>query len=191
MSRRVDRIQDEILILEYRAGDGGALERLISRWHMRTYYYVLTMVRDRTAAWDLSQEVWLGVIAGLGKLRRVENFSAWLYRIAHNKAVSYLRKKHQLDEHEEALSEPVEERVEEGRDPLCTAEDAQLVHECLQELPLGQRECLSLFYLDDLSLEEIARVLKVPRGTVQSRLHYGRIKIREWLLNKGYSHGRD
>ena len=188
MSRRTERIQDEILILEYRAGDLSALQTLISRWQRRIYYYVLTLVQDRTMAWDLSQEVWLAVIAGLGKLRRVQNFSTWVYRIAHNKAVSYLRKKHRLNEQEQGLPELVEERAEPPPDRLCAAEDARLVHECLLELPLAQRESLSLFYLDDLSLDEIARLLEVPRGTVQSRLHYGRIKMGQLLLKKGYSH---
>ncbi len=188
MSRRTERIQDEILILEYRAGDLSALQTLISRWQRRIYYYVFTLVQDRTMAWDLSQEVWLAVIAGLGKLRCVENFSSWIYRIARNKAASHIRKKRRVELSEETYSETAEERAEPPPDRLCAAEDARLVHECLLELPLAQRESLSLFYLDDLSLDEIARLLEVPRGTVQSRLHYGRMKMGQLLLKKGYSH---
>ena len=188
MSRRTERIQDEILILEYRAGDLSALQTLISRWQRRIYYYVLTLVQDRTMAWDLSQEVWLAVIAGLGKLRCVKNFSPWIYRIARNKAASHIRNKRRAELPEETYSETAEEHTEPPPDRMCAAEDARLVHECLLELPLAQREALSLFYLDDLSLDEIARLLEVPRGTVQSRLHYGRIKMGQLLLKKGYSH---
>jgi len=189
MTRRAERIEDEVLILEYRAGDIGSLGKLITRWQRRVYYFVLTVVEDRTAAWDVSQEVWLSAISGLSKLRRVKSFSAWLYRMAHNKAISYLRKKGRLVRQEQGLPEPVGEHAIHGEERLCAKEDARLVHECLEQLPLAQRECLGLFYLDDLSLDEIARVLGVPLGTVQSRLHYGRIKMKELLLRKGYSNG--
>ena len=127
----------------------------------------------------------------MGKLRRVKSFSSWVYRIARNKAVSHLRKKRPAELPKETYSEPAEERAEPPPDRLCAAEDARLVHECLLELPLAQRESLSLFYLDDLSLDEIARLLEVPCGTVQSRLHYGRIRMGQLLLKKGYSHEQD
>ena len=73
------------------------------------------LVQDRTAAWDVSQDIWLGAIGGLARLRRVGDFSAWLYRIAHNKAVSYLRKKHRLNEQEEAHL--LEHLQREGENP--------------------------------------------------------------------------
>jgi len=187
VSPRVERLRDEILILEYRAGDLGALEQLIARWQARIYWYIATTLQDRDAAWDVSQETWLAAIQGLGKRRLVQNFAAWLYGIAHNKAISHLRKKGRLDRHEGTLPEAVEDRPAEADDPVGVAEDAQLVHGCLHRLPLAQREALSLFYLDDLSLAEIARILDVPQGTVQSRLHYGRTKMKDLLLKKGYS----
>lgn len=185
--RNVERLRDQILILEYRSGDLSALEKLISRWQTRIYYYIATMLQDKDAAWDVSQEVWLGAITGLGKREPVRNFSAWLYRIAHNKAISHLRRKGRLKRHEEALPETIEELPAEVDDAIGAADDGRLVRECLQTLPLAQREALSLFYLDDLSLEDIAHILGVPQGTVQSRLHYGRTKMKDLLLKKGYS----
>jgi len=188
VSRRVDRLRDEIEILEYRAGNTSALEKLISRWQAPVYWYLLTMVEDRSAVWDVSQEVWLATVRGLARLKRTENFTAWLYSIAHNKAVSYLRKKRLIADAKDLLLESAPESYSSDPDPSLLAEDASMVHECLHELPLPQRECLSLFYLDDLSLDEIARVLEVPRGTVQSRLHHGRVKMKELLVRKGYDH---
>ena len=188
MAGRVERLRDDVLVLEYRAGDVGALATLIGRWQRRIYCYLLTLLGDPDAVWDVSQDVWLAAIAGLGKSRSIHNFPAWLYGIAHNKAVSHLRRKRRLDNHEEALPEPIEEPSSNEGDSLAAAEDAGLVRECLQRLPLAQREVLGLFYLDDLSLGEIAEILDVPQGTVQSRLHYGRMKMKGLLLRRGYSH---
>ena len=188
MSRRVERLQDEVLVLEYRAGDIGALEQLISHWQPRVYTYVLTMLGDDEAAWDVSQEVWMGAISGLGKRKRIENFAGWIYRVAHNKAISHLRKKKRLKEREEKLPEAVEGEGGEAVELAFAAEDAGLVRACLVKLPVAQREVLTLFYLDALSLDEIGRILSVAKGTVQSRLHYGRKKMKELLLKGGYDH---
>lgn len=190
MPGRAARLRDEILILEYRSGDKGALERLISGWQSRVHWFLLATLQDENAAWDVSQEVWLAAVSSLGKRKPIQNFGAWIYRVAHNKAISYLRKKGLLDEREGALCDLVEQADDADADPVCSAEDAHLVHECLRCIPVAQRSALILFYLDDLSLQEISQVLDVPRGTVQSRLHHGRQKMKQLLLKKGYCHGR-
>ncbi|MBC8872443.1 MAG: RNA polymerase sigma factor [Planctomycetes bacterium] len=190
MSSRAERLRDEILILEYRSGDKRALERLVSRWQPRVYRYILVMLQEENAAWDVSQDVWLAAVTGLAKARPIQNFPAWICRVAHNKAISYLRKKGQLNQREAALPHVDEQPDNPGRDPVCKAEDAGLVHECLRRIPVAQRSALILFYMEDLSLEEISQVLDVPRGTVQSRLHHGRQKMKILLSEKGYCHER-
>ena len=98
MSGRAARLRDETLILEYRSGDKGALERLISGWQPRVYWYILVTLQDENAAWDV-----------------------------YNKAISHLRKKGLLNEREAALPEIVEQPDDADGDPVCNAEDAQLV----------------------------------------------------------------
>ncbi len=188
MSTSAERLKDEIAILEYRAGNVDALGGLISRWQARIHWYLIALLQDQEAAWDVSQEVWLAAISGFRKRVRVQTFAAWLYRVAHNKAISHLRRKKRLDELEESLPEPVGEAGGGSLNPVLAAEEAGAVRECLLELPLGQREVLSLFYMEDLSLEEIAGILDLPKGTVQSRLHYGRMRMKEALMRKGHSH---
>ena len=82
MSSREERLRDEILILEYRSGDKRALERLVSRWQPRVYRYVLAMLQEENAAWDVSQDVWLAAVTGLDKVKPIQNFPAWLCRVA-------------------------------------------------------------------------------------------------------------
>ena len=188
MSSHAERLRDEILILEHRSGDKRALERLVSRWQPRVYRYILAMLQEENAAWDVSQDVWLAAVTGLDKARPIQNFPAWLCRVAHNKAISHLRKKGQLNQREATLPDVDKQPDNAGRDPVCKAEDAGLVHECLRCIPVTQRSTLILFYVEDLSLEEISQVLDVPRGTVQSRLHSGRQKMKILLSEKGYCH---
>lgn len=189
MPSRVEELRDEVDILEYRGGNAAALGRLISRWQARMYVYILAMVENRDEAWDVSQELWLSVTDALGGSGGIRRFTPWLYRVAHNKCVSHLRKRHRPGRGEEAAAEGAAEEGE-GLDAIVVrAEDARLVREALGELSMPLREALHLSYMDGLTLEEVAGVLGVPLGTVQSRLHYGRRKLKEALTRKGYRNG--
>lgn len=190
MAKLVDQLRDEVDILAYRAGDIEALGRLITRWQARIYSYVLAMIGNRDAAWDISQELWLSVVNRLGRGAEIENFTPWLYRVAHNRCVSHLRKTRRLVEGDAACEDAVDERDEGSLTFALRAEDARVVRECLGELTLTLRETMVLFYMDGLSLDDVAEVLGVPRGTVQSRLHYGRLAIKKALVKKGYDDDR-
>jgi len=188
MANDVDRLRDELSILEYRAGNLDALAGLISRWQQRIYAYVLAVVGDRDQAWDVSQEVWTTVIRGLRRETDVRHFARWLYTVAHNECVSHFRRMNRLKAHEDDMPEDADYLDPAGLpdDRVLAAADANLVRECLLQLSLSQREAISLFYQDGLSLDDIARILGIPPGTVQSRLHYGRRKLGELLTRKGY-----
>lgn len=190
MGGRTDQLRDEVDILEYRRGDVEALTRLISRWQPRVYGYILSMIGDRDEAWDISQELWLSVLSALGGGKGIGHFAAWLYPVAHNKCISHLRKKRRLPKAEEAPFEDADGRAKTTEEVTFRAEDARAVRECLGDLSLVLRETMLLFYMDGLSLEDVARVLHVPLGTAQSRLHYGRRKLKDMLRRKGYGNDR-
>jgi len=105
--------------------------------------------------------------------------------VARNKCISYLRKtgrRRELIDNEGGDPEDVAAPL---REPVIDAEDAQGVRDALMALPLPQREAMTLFHLEDMPLKEIAGVLSIPVGTVQSRLHHGRRKLKEMLSRKG------
>jgi RNA polymerase sigma-70 factor (ECF subfamily) len=83
---------------------------------------------------------------------------------------------------EARAASPPDESLESPSDEIAIFDNAEQVHHALHQLPLPQREALTLYFLHDLSLEEIATVLDVPVGTVKSRLHYGKSAIRKNLL---------
>lgn len=186
----VEKLRDQIAVLEYRAGDVDALAGLISRWQARIYSYISAMLRDRNAAWDVSQEVWMAVIRALSGRAEIEDFGAWLYGTARNQCFRHLKRERRLeDSHGEAADAAEVERDDAGT-TVFAWEDAAAVRECLLDLSLPLREAMFLFYMDGLTIEDVAGVLGIPRGTVQSRLHYGRRKLREMLERKGYGNDR-
>ena len=188
MGKDADRLQDEIAILEYRSGDLDALGKLISRWQVRLHAYLLTMLRNEHDTWDVSQETWVAVISGLNRRGEVRRFAGWLYAIARNKCFAHLRKRRELATDDTELE--YEQGGDEAVDIIITSEDARALRECVDKLPLPQREALVLYHVEGLAVSEIAQVQEVPVGTVQTRLFHARRKLKEMLMRKGYGNDK-
>ena len=123
---------------------------------------------DSEAAWDVTQQSWLAIIKGLRKLREPARFKAWAYRITTTKAVDCIRKdrRHRhLDV--AAIPEPASD----------TDRDSDVV-ELLDKLDIKKKVVLSLYYFEQLNVTEISMALKIPKGTVRSRLHKAREALR-------------
>jgi RNA polymerase sigma-70 factor (ECF subfamily) len=138
---------------------------------------------DDDAAQDIAQDIWLRVLRGIGGLRDPAKLRSWLFGIAHRTWIDTLRKKYavviaDIDEVDQR------ELPEPGLSEDLEQELAAMEHE-LTRLPAIEREALTLFYLRELSLQEIAQALEIPVGTVKSRLHRARRLLRRELIGKG------
>ncbi|MBU0533812.1 MAG: RNA polymerase sigma factor [Candidatus Omnitrophica bacterium] len=177
-----EAIYYELLVLRCRRGEKNALEELIRNWERRLFYYVRRLVDNEQDAWDILQEVWLKVIRGIKSLREPRSLPPWLYRIARNTAMSHFRTQHSklvlINENENTSY------IDENNEHF-HFEDAEQVHYGLSRISLPHRDVLTLYFLQDLSLEEIAEVLEVPMGTVKSRLHYAKSALRTVLEKEG------
>jgi RNA polymerase sigma-70 factor, ECF subfamily len=179
---RKEQLQYELLILRCRRHDRSAQEELIRCWEKRLFYYVRRLVDDEEDACDVLQETWLAVLRGVGSVREPASLPAWIYRIARNKAMTRLRRKcaeRDLFAEGEDISEI------EAVDESLELQNAERVHEALVRLSLPHREVLTLFFLDDLSIDEIADVIQAAVGTVKSRLHYAKRALRAVLEEEG------
>jgi RNA polymerase sigma-70 factor (ECF subfamily) len=168
----------ELLVLRCRLGRRDALEELVRTWEKRLFYYIRRLVDDEQEAWQILQETWVEVLRGIKRLREPRKLPAWLYRIARNTAISHLRTKYRREALLERATNPYD--IENSANNLAF-EDAEQVHYGLGRISLHHREVLTLFFLQDLPIEEIAGVLEIPLGTVKSRLNYAKQALRAVL----------
>ena len=169
-----DRVSDELLVVRCQLGEPDAFDALIERWHHPLWRYIRRMTGRDDAAQDLQQEVWLRVIRGIARLREGARFRGWLFGIARRALMDRLRREYA------ALPTDDVDVTEVAAEPEPTDGEADLVslEVALDKLPTLEREVLTLFYLRDLTLAELAHALSVPVGTVKSRLFRARKMLR-------------
>jgi len=180
-----ERIYCELLVLRCRRGQRAAWEELVQTWERPLFYYIHRLIDNEDDARQVLQQSWVSILQGLGKLREPRKLPAWLYRIARTTALTHLRRRYG----ERALCQNGEATTAvDVTDGQLDFDNAEQIHYGLGRLSLIHREVLTLFFLQDLSIEEIAGVLEVPVGTVKSRLHHAKRMLRAILEREESSH---
>lgn len=153
---------DEALVGQVARGDQQALAELLRRWQRPLAHFLHRRTGGRDVD-DLYQEVWMRVVRAAERFDAERRFSTWLFHIA----VNLCRDWHRRQPAEPGAAEPPGDLRPSDRS------DAGIdVERLLARLPEAQREVVALRYLHDLSEEEVATILDIPRGTVKSRLHH-------------------
>ena len=168
----------ELLVLRCRRGHKDALEELVRSWEKQLFFYVRRLVDDEQDAWQILQQTWLKVLRGIKNLREPCKLPAWLYGIARNTALSHLRTKYSQEAFFESNADT--SKIEDYNSAI-HFDNAEQVYYGLGRVSLPHREVLTLFFLQDLSIDEIADVLGIPVGTVKSRLHYAKQTLKTVL----------
>ena len=177
-----EAIYTELLALRCRQGDPQAYRELIACWEKRLFFYIRRLVAHEQDAWDVLQQVWLKVFRGMGSLRDARRLPAWLYGIARNTAFSHLR----ATRHQQVLQADADEVAHvEASDDSLALEDAERVHRALDQISLAHREAITLFLLEDLTMDQIVQVLGIPLGTVKSRLYHAKRALRAAIEREG------
>jgi len=168
-------IEDQLLVMDAQDGDVSAMEKLVTRWQKRLWRHAYRLTNDIQAAWDVTQQSWLGIIKGLNRLEDPANFKSWAYRITTNKAADWRKKKN-------AVHQVACERLES----IESKEKKDIgIKEMLGKLDIRKRMVVSLYYFEQLSVSEISQVLNIPAGTVKSRLSAARNDLKErWRKNE-------
>lgn len=166
-------------MLAYAGGDAGAFERLYRRHKDSLYRYFLRHLQGTPdMAAELFQDVWKNLIQARARYRADAPFSAWLYKLAHNRLVDHYRQARPSEEVPETLA------IDESQQPEPAAmrdQQMQRLLDALYRLPVEQREIIVLREERELTLEQIAEIQGVGRETVKSRLRYALAKLREVL----------
>lgn len=172
----------ELLVLRCQREDEGALEELIHLFERQIFYYIKRLVENETDAWNILQDTWIKVIRSIKQLRDPKSLPAWLYSIARKTSMSHLRSKYSKEGLPECSKEAAD--VEVNAENL-SFENEEQVHYGLSKISLPHREVLTLYFLQDLTLEQIADVLNISIGTVKSRLYYAKHALKAALAKEG------
>jgi len=169
-----ERLYDELLVTMAQAGDRVAANRLAARWHPRLARTARRLLAYDEAALDAVQDSWLAILRGIGGLRDPARFAPWAFAILNRRCVDRIR-------HTKAT------RGREGdfeHDPPAAdsgADEALAIRFALAALPPDQRLAAQLFFVEGLTLAEIAEVQSVPIGTAKSRLFHARRQLKAAL----------
>ncbi len=188
MSRRKKRnklADDEIFALVHRAkkGDEIAFREIMQRYEKSIYYMILKIVKNETDAEDLAIEVFTKVFYNIDMYTETHSFSTWLFKIASNHAIDFLRRKknHQndikIDEPLNAETNWYFELASDEPNPesmLIIKQHEEEVKQLMSVLPEDLRTALKMRIYDDLSYKEIAQKLDITIGTVKARLFRAR-----------------
>jgi RNA polymerase sigma-70 factor (ECF subfamily) len=170
------------IALRCQAGEPDAFKDLIAAMERPLLYYAASLTGNPDSGLDVLQEVWIKAFRGIGKLKDPGALRSWLYSITHGIAVDRIRRNSSRER-----AEAVElEDFQEAEEPSFAEEDAAAIHQALSEIGFKHREVLVLHFLDDLSIEEIAKVVGCSEGTVKSRMHYAKRAMKEILSGGGY-----
>ncbi|HSO26431.1 MAG TPA: sigma-70 family RNA polymerase sigma factor [Anaerolineales bacterium] len=177
---------DKELILALQDGSLDALGVLYDRYRQLVYRTALAIVGDTEAASDLLQDVFLRLHRFADRIDPQRPIEPWLYRMTANLSYTWVKRRNRWIRPLEDLAEWI--AGAHRNFPYEQAErndEWEQVQKAVSALPLPQRVVVVLYYLNDLSLQEIAEILDVPVGTVKSRLHYGRQTLKKSLKLSG------
>jgi RNA polymerase sigma factor (sigma-70 family) len=177
MAQRAARVLDEYLVAAARLGDRRAFTMLAGRWQGKLVAHAWRLTGDAEAARDAVQAAWVDIVRGIRRLHDERAFPVWAYRIVSRRCAGLIKAAVRGRELGQALAELAEEDPAEPADTL----DRARVRAAIATLPPGQKSAIALFYLEEMSVAEVAVALNIPAGTVKTRLMHARNKLRAAL----------
>ena len=190
------RYADMELVERVRSGDPDAFRTLFKQYHRRAFAVALGVVKNQDDALDVMQEAFIKVHKHIGSFQGTSSFYTWLYRIVMNLAIDHVRRARKVVEFDDTVrkDDVVGDGTTVPRHPLSNpskvlarVELSEHIQAALAELPEYHRAVIMLREVEGLSYEEMAKVLRVPKGTIMSRLFHARRKMQERL--QGYLEG--
>lgn len=164
---------DNILAAQFKSGDQSAFSQLMNKYSASMFYYAKSMVRNYEDAEDITQDIFVRVFKALPSWEPRASFKTWLYRIAYNRCIDYLRaqsrrRTHSLDDDEQA-----DKYVDTGlhSNPERMARQREIrkhIENALSQLSQQQRDVFILYHDGELQIKEIAEVLGIAEGTVKT-----------------------
>jgi RNA polymerase sigma-70 factor (ECF subfamily) len=182
-------VPDDVLVRRVQAGNTEAFEELVRRYERKVYNITYRLMGNEQDASEALQDAFMRAYRFIGKFQFKSSFFTWLYRIATNVSLSKLRKREKIDT--VSIDQPVNEAgdlpfeipdLKYGPEKLMKQRELRAaIQEAVDGLPKDYRSVVVLRDLEGLSNEEVSKVLKLSVAAVKSRLHRGRLVLREKL----------
>lgn len=177
---------DNELVISYREGNKDAFEFLVNR-HLKSVYFYCVRLVGKDEANDLAQEVFIKIWKKLKKYDVERSFKVWMFRIARNSCLDYLRKKRPLvfselkreDDDGGSFEDKIVDKRSGLQERLFEDDKNAELDSALAELPLPTQEVFDLYYRENLKFQEIADTMKLSINTVKSRHRRGLLALRE------------
>ena len=181
--RQKEADEDLAIVRKIQDGDVDAFDALILKYRERVYSVIYNLTSNREDASDLTQETFIKAFQSINRFKGKSSFFTWLYRIALNTSLTYLRKnklrrffsfEKMVDEdHSEGFIENMTADSDSDKAALMS-ELQEKLNDAFQKLSVKHRTVITLFEIDGLSHKEIADIVGASVGTVRSRLHYAK-----------------
>lgn len=172
----MEKIQsDAYLIQAYLSGKEKAFEKLLKRYERPLFSFIFRFVGNRQSAEDLYQQTWFKVIQGLPRYEERGTFSSWLFGIANNCCIDFVRKHNKAKRNDLVSGEGMEQLISEKYDQmdrLLRKEKTRWLEKAIKQLPPAQKQVVLLRTYSGLPFKEIAEMLKDPLNTILGRMHY-------------------
>ena len=179
---------DNDLVKEASSGRSLAFKELVERYQKRAYLFARGMVHNTDDAYDLSQEAFVRVYKHLKRFDYAYPFRVWLFHILSNLCKNHIRQRKTRENVVADTGDEMPEGISQTGNPdimFNRSETQTQVWEAIGKLPEKFREIIILSHFQEMSYDQMAQVLEIPRGSVMSRLYYARLKLREILEEMG------
>lgn len=175
---------DGQLLARIAKGDHEAVAALYHRLERPLFAFLVKTLRDREAAADVLNDTMLDVWRQAGRFEGKSSVATWIYAIAHHKAISWLRRRREVELNDEVAAEiPDDSPSAEAR--LADADVAVTIARLMERLSVDHRVVLQLAYFQEFSVSQIAEILDCPENTVKTRMFYARQRLKALLEAEG------
>jgi RNA polymerase sigma-70 factor (ECF subfamily) len=169
-------LSDEKVVDYVRMHDKEAYVEIVSRYQDRLIRYANYLIHDDMKSADVVQNSFIKAFVNLNSFNTKKKFSTWIYRITHNEAISVISR----HKNEVPILEEMDFQSDENIElDLMAKEDREMIRKCVSKMSVLYSEPLSLFFLEDKSYEEISDILRLPIGTVGTRINRAKILIKK------------
>ncbi len=170
----LSKVSDEYLVEVVRSEDKEKYALLVKRYQDKLLRYATMLIGDESLAYDAIQNAFIKAYRNLHGFNTKKKFSSWIYRIVHNEAINLVKKhKREIHLNDETWKIGFQDETDLELEYI-VKEDQELVNRCLLKLDFKYREPLILFFLQGHSYEEISDILRLPMGTVATRINRGK-----------------